>query len=175
MSKGSTFWDGVDPRELRVLLAHAPVRALVLSGDELTVDLADPDLVGSLFPGMGVGERARSMLAATLGEEWVGRIDRVRSTGVAEGGPAKGESSLWDVWVTRVPDGRVVLYASELGAGARGRELLHALRNPIYGIRAAVKILLRRDLDDATREVLTEVDQAAAQAQSCVQELDRPR
>ena len=169
MSEREPCWREVPDVDLRALIARAPWSMAILGTKDMTIEHADPVLAGAL----GGPSASRDSVRDALGPRWVEAIDRARETGAGDSGTCSIGPRRYDVTVERLGDERVALYVRELGDDRGKRELLHALRNPIYGIRAAVKILLRRDLSAEIREVLGHVETAADEAERCVRALER--
>lgn len=161
-------WGDEDGETLRELVAKAPFQMAVIEGETMTVAHADSSLAELLG-----GEGGRDAIRGILGARWVEAIERVRETGEAFGGTRTVDGRLWDLRLERIASDRVGVYGRLLETNLRERELLHSLRNPIYGIRAAVRILLGREVRDETREVLGHIEAAADEAERCVRGLER--
>ncbi|HJL18491.1 MAG TPA: hypothetical protein RMH99_22720 [Sandaracinaceae bacterium LLY-WYZ-13_1] len=154
-----------------LLWARSPVRGAVVRGREMEVVLGDPALLdGALGEGA-----ARARIEERLGPDWVDAVDRVRTRREPYRTTCLVDERLWDLWLEPLPAERVAVYGRPVDREAPLRDHLHAIRNALYGIRAAVKVLLARELDPELRAVLERVVGAAEEGEDRVAAVERCR
>jgi hypothetical protein len=151
-------------------LAAAPFHAAVLVDRDLILELASSAACPLLEP-VARGAPAREHLGRLVGEHWVERMDRARSSGESFSGRAKIGDRFWELDIVQLDARRIAFYARELRPTDLPRlveeagEALHALKNPIYGISVASDVLVGQATESATVEVLQSVKRAAGDAE----------
>jgi hypothetical protein len=154
-----------------LVLDRAPIGTLVLRDHELVVEHATRSAL-ALLPGASLGGAARREISSRLGDALAARIDRVRRSGTASRAPIAADGVHWTVVVESLDARRVALYfmphrrATEAHKRAEtARELLHSLKNSLYGIAVATETLSNTEPRAQVAEILGAIGAAAAEAQ----------
>lgn len=145
----------------------------VIAGGTTEIEIADEEIAAVLSEAAVASDGPASERG--LSSAWVEAIARVRATGEPHRSTHDAGDRLFDVWLAPLDRGRVAVYAREIHTAERLRWLLHGLRNPLYGIRSAVSVLLRRELPAELRQVLVNIENAAVQAQDQIRDIEEGR